>query len=585
MKSERGFAQLYTPEGARVANVDDVWQTYPRPHLRRDSFLCLNGWWEFAVKAKGEDLLSYTEQIRIPFVPQSPLSGIGRNIPDGATLCYRRTFSLSDGFFRKRVILHVDAADQIAQVVINGSLCGEHRGGYERFSVDITDALQEKNVLEIFVRDELEQKILPYGKQKKKRGGMWYTPVSGIWQSVWLESVPDPYVQELRIHSELDGAELTVIMSDGSLCEGTVTVYEPWGESKWRISEGKVRITPTNPIRWSPEHPHLYSMKLNIGEDAISSYFALRSLEIRTVGNIPRLCLNGEPYFFHGLLDQGYFSDGIFLPADAEGYERDILFAKRMGFNMLRKHIKVEPELFYFACDRLGMIVVQDMVNNGSYSFLRDTALPTLGWRCRSDVRMNRNQEQRDAFLAGMEATVRQLDHHPSICAWTIFNEGWGQFDHAVVFDRLKQLDSSRFVDSVSGWFLPQKKENLRSDVESYHVYFKPVRLSFGDKPTVLSEFGGYSYRVSGHCFNLDKNYGYRTFSERKDFEDALERLYREEILPAVHEGLCASVYTQLSDVEDETNGLITYDRNVEKVTAARMRAIADSLQEEIKKI
>lgn len=581
---KNGFAQLYTQEGEMLPDTfEDVWQIYPRPHLRRDSFFCLNGFWDFTVTDGATESVTYTERIWVPFVPQSPLSGVGREIPDSAILCYRRIFSLPDGFQCGRVILHVDAADQICCVSLNGRFLGEHRGGYERFSLDVTDALRQENVVEIFVRDELEQRILPYGKQKKKRGGMWYTPISGIWQSVWLESVPERYVRELRFCSDLRGTDVTVLMNDGSLCEGTVTVREPWGDSEWKIENGRVRIDPTDPVLWSPEQPHLYDAILKIGEDEVFSYFALRSLGTRTLEGVGRLCLNGRPYFFHGLLDQGYFSDGIFLPADPQGYERDILFAKRMGFNMLRKHIKVEPEIFYYACDRLGMTVVQDMVNNGHYSFLRDTALPTVGFRRRSDRRMHRDEEQRAAFLEGMEATVRQLAHHPSICAWTVFNEGWGQFDHALVFERLKQLDSSRFIDSVSGWFMPKKSEELHSDVESHHVYFKPVSLSSSDKPLVLSEFGGYSYRVTGHCFNLNKNYGYRTFTDGTEFEDALEKLYLEEIVPAVRAGLCASVYTQLSDVEDETNGLITYDRKVEKVSEARMRAIADALQEAMK--
>ena len=315
----------------------------------------------------------------------------------------------------------------------------------------------------------------------------------------------------------------------------------------------------------------------------MESYFALRTLETRMVAGKPRLCLNGDPYFFHGLLDQGYFSDGIFLPALAEGYERDILAAKGMGFTMLRKHIKVEPEQFYYDCDRLGMVVFQDMVNNGDYSFFRDTALPTVGLKRWNDCRLHKDPATRDAFLSGMEETVRRLSRHPSVCYWTIFNEGWGQFDHAEAYARLRAIDDTRWIDSVSGWFLPKKGKTV-SDVDSLHVYFKPIRFSLSDRPTVLSEFGGYAYGVTGHLFNPDKSYGYRSFDSSAALEEALERLYREQVIPAAEAGLCADVYTQLSDVEDEINGLMTYDRKVEKVSREKLIAIADALREAVKK-
>ena len=304
------------------------------------------------------------------------------------------------------------------------------------------------------------------------------------------------------------------------------------------------------------------------------SYFALRTLDIREVNGISRLCLNGKPYFFHGVLDQGYFSDGIFTPASPKCYDNDILAMKNLGFNMLRKHIKIEPEYFYYACDRLGMIVFQDMVNNGDYSFFRDTALPTAGLKSLPDRYLHRDPATRQAFIRGMEETVAQLHNHPSVCCWTIFNEGWGQFDSDNMYRRLKELDSTRFIDTASGWF-----RGGASDVDSQHVYFKPVKLKPSDKPIFLSEFGGYVYRVEEHVFNPDKTYGYRIFDDCQKFEDALMDLYEKEVLPHIGMGLCATVYTQLSDVEDETNGLLTYDRKVCKVDASRMRDMAAKLK------
>ena len=575
---------LYTPEGESLKKEPKgyiPWNEYPRPRMERDSFYCLNGEWEFCTCKQG-DVPSYNEKILVPFVPESVLSGIGREMPRGERLCYRRELSVSEPLGGKRALLHIGAADQIAEVLLNGDSLGLHTGGYAGFSFDITSFVKDKNLLEIFVSDQLENKILPYGKQCYKRGGMWYTPVSGIWQTVWMEIVPERYISDIKITADGEGADVSVIMSDGSVAKGFVTLHTPECDSYFWMDGGHARICPEKPRLWSPEDPYLYRISVSADGDRVRSYFALRTLDIRRVGDVPRLCLNGKPYFFHGLLDQGYFSDGIFLPATPDGYERDILTAKRLGFNMLRKHIKTEPERFYYDCDRLGMAVFQDMINNSDYSFFRDTALPTVGIKKLNDKRLHKNERSRAAFLSAMDETVERLSFHPSMVYWTIFNEGWGQFDHAAAYERLKKLDETRFVDSVSGWFTPKKASELRSDLESFHVYFKPVRLKKAeDKPIVLSEFGGYSLKIEGHTFNLKDNYGYSTMKTDKELEDALERLYLGEVLPAVKEaGLSAAVYTQLSDVEDETNGLLTYDRRVVKVGEERMLSIADALYE-----
>ena len=279
------------------------------------------------------------------------------------------------------------------------------------------------------------------------------------------------------------------------------------------------------------------------------------------------------------MLDQGYWSDGIFTPASPACYVRDILAAKKLGFNTLRKHIKIEPQRFYYECDCLGMAVFQDMVNNGRYSFIRDTALPTIGLKRLPDKLLHRNPECRAAFRTHVGQTVRQLQNHPCILYWTIFNEGWGQFDSSSVYRSLKRLDPTRLIDSASGWFHPGE-----SDVESIHVYFKPYKFRPTEKPVVLSEFGGYVYRPEGHLFNPDKAYGYRFFKSRAEYQAAVEKLYRNEILPAIRKGLCAAIYTQLSDVEDETNGILSYDRQIEKLTPESMQALAQEMQTEVKR-
>jgi len=570
---QQEFFDLYTPESEAL--TQHPWQSYPRPQMRRDIWFNLNGWWDFAVSSDREPPQQYPEQILVPFPPQSLLSGIHRNIPEDMFLFYRKAFSLPEEFRSGRVLLHVGAADQIASVRLNGIPLGEHTGGYDPFTFDITHALQEENTLVIRVADQMSRGVLPSGKQSAKRGGMWYTPVSGIWQTVWMERVPEHYIRRIHIHTNETGAEITV---DGNLPDGTVCVQTPNGELQVPLTRNAARIELDSPRLWSPENPYLYQCTLCAGEDRVETYFALRTLSIETVNGIRRLCLNGKPYFFHGLLDQGYWSDGLFTPADPLCYEKDILAMKSLGFNTLRKHIKVEPEQFYYDCDRLGMVVFQDMVNNGGYNFLRDTALPTIGLKHRNDHRMHRDQETREAFLRTMEITVRQLENHPCVCYWTIFNEGWGQFDSASVYRRMKDLDSSRFIATVSGWF-----KGGESDVTAEHVYFKSFRPVLTDKPLVLSEFGGYAFLPEGHAFHPGKEYGYRHYKTRQEFALGVQNLYQTEIIPAVKAGLCAAIYTQVSDVEDETNGLFSYDRKVLKLKPEEMLPIARRLQEEVR--
>ncbi len=529
---------------------------YPRPQLMRDSFFSLNGEWDIEVSDKSG---SKSGKIIVPYPPESSLSGIGDAAAGAKKLNYKKAFILPEGFVCERVILNIGAADQRAKVYLNGECLGEHRGGYFPFSFDITEHLKPQNELEIEVFDDTLDITEPYGKQRAKRGGMWYTSVSGIWQSVWLESVPREYVRSLKIDMRENGA---VITAEG-VKNGSVQVE---GEGEYPLVNGVCEVRLENPVCWSPENPHLYYFTLTAGADKIKSYFAARTLEIKEVDKIARLCLNGKPYFFNGLLDQGYFEDGIFTPKTLDEYERDVRLAKELGFNMLRKHIKIEPERFYFECDRQGIAVFQDMVNNGDYSFLRDTALPTIGLKRRRDSRAHKNKTAREKFITDMERTVKLLYNHPSICLWTIFNEGWGQFESSAAYCRLKELDSSRFVDTASGWF-----KGGESDVVSEHVYFKPYKHKNGSKPVILSEFGGYAHRVEGHCFG-DKQYGYKIFKDREEFEKAFIELYREQILPNIEKGLCAAVYTQLSDVEDETNGLITYDREKIKLNKEKIR-------------
>lgn len=536
---------LYTQKGEQLGG--NYIPPYPRPQMKRNSFFSLDGIWELEVGNQHYDIL-------VPFCPESLLSGVGKYFGN-QLLCYRRTFTLPIGFVKSRVLLHFGAVDQTCTLLLNGREVGEHTGGYNPFSFDITDYLEEENQITLLVTDNVNNPTLPYGKQKEKRGGMWYTPVSGIWQSVWLESVPQEYIRSLKIDVTLHSAHIAF----EGIMAGEVTVEG----ATFPIKNGKADIVIQNPKHWTPESPYLYPFTATSGEDTIESYFALRTLEIK--GN--RLLLNGNPYFFNGVLDQGYFSDGLYTPAHVREYEQDILKMKSLGFNMLRKHIKVEPEAFYYYCDKHGMAVFQDMVNNGKYSFLRDTALPTLGFLRKKDTRTHKNPATRKAFVEGMKQTVHQLYNHPCIVEWTIFNEGWGQFCADEMYHTLKQWDSSRFIDSASGWFTAEK-----NDFTSLHIYFRKVKAKKSQKPLFLSEFGGYSYKIQEHSFNPTKTYGYGKYKTREEFVNAFRNLYQNELLPLREQGLCACVYTQLSDVEDETNGILTYDRKVMKIKPEEIR-------------
>ena len=558
------FHKLYTKEGKEIDL--QPWNEYPRPQMKRKSFFSLNGPWEFYANG------GQKETILVPFPPESILSGIGRDMGKYPFLVYRKIFSLPHDFKKDRVFLHFGAVDQVAKVKLNNVIIGVHRGGYDAFSFDITDILLDKNILEVEVTDELESGILPYGKQRRKRGGMWYTPISGIWQTVWLESVAHNHIKNLRVETGDNYAEIIADAPDGK-----VILKTPYAKTENEFKDGRARINFKSPRLWSPEDPYLYRFELRTKDDEVESYFAMRKLEICEVDGVERLCLNGKPYFFHGVLDQGYYSDGIFLPASPENFRRDIQTMKSLGFNTLRKHIKVEPEIFYYECDRLGIIVFQDMINNGSYSFVRDTALPTAGLKRLPNAFRSKNQRAESEFEKSMCNTVKQLYSHPCVCYWTIFNEGWGQFRAKDMYQTLKWLDSTRFIDTTSGWFTSKQ-----SDVESLHIYFKPVKIKKRKKrikPIVLTEFGGYSYKISEHSFNEKKTYGYKKFDNKEDFENAVYSLYEKEIIPNVKEGLCGAILTQLSDVEDETNGILTYDRQVIKLNKERMLSIAERLK------
>ena len=571
-KEKQSQRELKTPYYER-GRVEIPWNIYPRPQMVRDSFFCLNGKWNFEIKCGKDFPENYTNKITVPFSPEAKLSGVMKTPNNKEYLFYRRFFTLPENFVQEKVILHFGALDGVCEVFVNNTLAKVNEIGYTPFSADITSLLTDgENEIKIRVKDDTSP-ALPYGKQRKRRGGMWYTPISGIWQTVWLESLPEDAIESLKITQTDAYAKIRVTGGKG---QKTLTLTDS-GEV-FSFDGDEITIFPKNPRHWTPETPYLYYFTLKCGKDEIKSYFALRSIGICDTPHGKSLSLNGKPYLFNGLLDQGYFPDGIFLPASFEGYENDILTAKKLGFNMLRKHIKIEPLIFYHLCDKLGMVVFQDAVNNGKYSFIFDTALPTVGFKKKSDKNLHRDKKTRENFLECADGMTELLYNTPSVLYYTIFNEGWGQFCADSVYERFKAADETRIYDSTSGWFWQNK-----SDVDSYHIYFKKIDVRMGKRPLVISEFGGYSYRIEEHCFS-EKNYGYAKYGTEEDFTAAITRLYEEELIPLAKQGACAFVYTQLSDIEDETNGFLTYDRQIVKTDADKMRTLCERLTEEFNK-
>ena len=557
--------ELSTDYENDIINCDIPFSEYPRPQLKRDSYICLNGKWRFRIIRDGGVYLNST--ITLPFCPESRLSGIEAEIKDEDVLVYDREFIVDESFIKAKTLLHIGASDQYTRIFFNETEVGYNEGGYLPITCDVSRLIKSgENRIRIKVKDPLCLD-LPYGKQTKKRGGMWYTKVSGIWQTVWLESIPNNAISALKITPDTHGVNIEV-------CGGNKKKTLIFEGKEYSFAGNSIYLIVDEPKLWTPDSPHLYEFELVSGEDRVSSYFALRTVRIKEKNGKSYITLNGKPIFCHGLLDQGYFPDGIFLPASERGFREDILRMKACGFNMLRKHIKLEPDIFYYYCDKYGMLVFQDMINSGRYSFLVDTALPTVFLK--KGISHKATKERKAHFDATCYGIINALYNHPSVVYYTIFNEGWGQFDASEYYAKLKTADPTRIYDTTSGWF----KVN-ESDVESDHVYFKPIKLKAVDgKPMVLSEFGGYVYKVDGHSFNPNKTYGYKFFKTQKEFEDALVALYENEVIPAIDDGLCAAVYTQVSDVEDETNGLLSYDRKILKVSDKRMNTLAQKLYE-----
>ncbi len=557
---------------------------YPRPQLRRNSYLNLNGIWEYAITKTAEKPAAMQGEIVVPFSPETPLSGVGHILQPDEYLWYRRSVTLPEGFFRGgRLLLHFGAVDQCCTVWVNGQEAGSHTGGYLPFTLELTDLLPADTLtLELRVTDPTDTGSFSRGKQRLKNTGIWYTPQSGIWQTVWMECVPENYLRSLRItpkpeenavHIRLEAddpamAAVTICRDGGIIAKGQT---DENGESTLTIPAEELRL-------WSPENPFLYDAAITLaGGDKVESYFGMRAFGIgKDEKGLPRLLLNGKPYFQNGLLDQGYWSDGYYTAPSDEALIHDIAEMKRLGFNMLRKHIKVEPLRWYYHCDRLGMLVWQDMMNGGeSYSPLSIYVFSNLGLRVKDDRYryFSRSDEAgRTHYYEELGQMIDLLYNTVSLALWVPFNEGWGQFDALKAAEFIRKRDDTRPIDHASGWY-----DQGGGDIKSIHWYFRPYHHKQPPKeqrPICLTEYGGYNCAVPGHCWGEGAEFGYKKIADPAEFNRAFQKLMEEQIIPAKERGLAAAVYTQVSDVEGERNGLLTYDRKVCKANEAIFRAV-----------
>lgn len=546
---------------------------YPRPQLVRENWMNLNGTFSYAILPQSQPWPErYDGEILVPFAVESLLSGVEKPLLPNERLWYQKKFTLPERMADKTILLHFGAVDWKCRVYINKTLVGEHTGGYCAFTFDITAFLQPgENELVVGVYDPTDNGWQQRGKQVIQTHGFWYTATSGIWQTVWLEAVSECYVQGLKLLPDTDNGTLSLQTklndAEGVALKAAVTFD---GESVFSgdISTDAVIAVP-NAKLWSPEEPNLYDIRLEVYRDGVrtdtvTSYFGMRKFHVdKDASGKPRLFLNNKPYFQKGLLDQGYWPDSGLTPPTDEAMIFDISEMKRLGFNMLRKHIKVEPLRWYYHCDRLGMLVWQDMVSGGEYigNFYAGV-LPNIGILHVKDnknyARFKRTKpEWREDYRRELAEMIDLLYNTVSLYAWVPFNEAWGQFDALEICERVRRQDASRVIDHASGWY-----DQGGGDIQSMHKYILPIRMrKLDDRAFVITEFGGYSRKVPGHTWNLKKAFGYLMFPDKAKLTAAYARLLQKQVIPLIEQGLSGTIYTQLSDVENEVNGIYTYDR------------------------
>ena len=571
-------------------NPDSPLPDYPRPQLVRDNWQNLNGPWNYAIQAKGEIPTKIDQgKITVPFAAESLLSGVHKTVGPDAELWYERSFDLSLNRGKNRVLLHFGAVDWESEVWVNDQRVGIHQGGFDGFSFDVTPFLEKGKTQKIKVRvwDPSDSGPQPRGKQVKEPKGIWYTPVTGIWQTVWLESVPETHLKSLysvtdwensalvfsqEINGNSDGMELQIIISEAGM-----EVYS----SLAPVSDTR-KIILENPKTWSPESPFLYDIKVSLLQgkkvvDEIRSYAAFRDIRMsQDSEGFQRMFLNGEPLFQYGPLDQGWWPDGLYTAPTDEALAFDIQKTKEMGFNMIRKHVKVEPARWYYHADKLGMLVWQDMPSGDMGN--RWEVRPGI---IREGMNKNRTAESEQIFKTEWEEIINEFKFFPSIVVWVPFNEAWGQFKTAEIVDITRALDPTRLINSASGGNFEMEGTDVVGDILDLHNYPDPVMPdpgTFGKSDLmVLGEFGGLGLPIEGHTWLNKDNWGYQTFTSKQDLQTRYERLMVDlkKLIPL---GLAAAIYTQTTDVEIETNGLMTYDRKIFKFDEKFLKNIHSGL-------
>jgi len=582
-----GKTQLLTPWGAHL-DKNDVLSEYPRPQFARASFYSLNGPWDFRIIGPNSESLRQGT-ILVPFAPESVLSGVGHQLQPAETLVYERTVALPEEFNRGVVYLHFGAVDQEADISIDGKTIGRHVGGFTPFSFDVTGVIGLKPfALKVAVKDYSDTHHHQTGKQKLHAEGIFYTAQSGIWQTVWLESVPTNHLKTVRVTPLWREKSFQIdceTAGEGDI-EATIS-FQGKIEGHHCSKEKRLIISIAHIHPWSPEMPALYDIEIKFGQDVVKSYGAMRFFEKRRdSGGLMRFYLNEKPYLMLGVLDQGYWPDGLMTAPSAAAFVYDIGMMKKMGFNTIRKHIKIESLRFYYHCDRLGMLVMQDMINGGSpRSIVPNGVMAMMGihvkdrhyrWFGREDG------QSRVQYMTELKEMLTHLHSVPSIAVWTPFNEAWGQFDSCGVTKLIRHQDGTRLIDHASGW-----SDQGCGDFYSRHLYFTKIRFSrlmARKRVGALTEFGGHAFKVNGHMFDDEKAFGYKMMENEVALCKSLEKLWKR-LAEQIKKGLSVIVYTQLSDVENEVNGLMTYDRAAVKVDCEKMRELNDGLRQTFAKV
>ena len=535
-------------------NINSPLNEYPNPQFKRNSYYSLNGKWNYKITKNISNLDNIDKTIIVPYPIESKASQVNTKLEKDEYIIYYKSFNLDKNFIKENTFITFLGVDQEFSLIINGHTINNLIPLNNPIRIDISKYIKEENDLYVIVKDNLNY-IFPLGKQSKKPKGIFYTPFSGIYYPVYLESLENNYIEDIKISTSINSVSLSVFTSSDKyeviIKENNQVIHDSIYKEK------EIRININNPILWDINNPFLYNLIIKTETDCVESYFGLR--EIKLINNI--FYLNNKEIFLNGLLNQGYYPESIITPPSYQLLEYEIKLVKELGFNTLREHIKLDVPYFYYLCDKYGILVLQDFINNGKYNFLTQTALPTIGLSKKNDKCMNNNQIQRKNFITCAEMIINNLHNHPCIVGYTIFNEGWGQFDSDNVYDYFKNKYPNLIFDSTSGWFIQTK-----SDLNSYHWYFKNLsNLQTTNKIIFLSEFGALCYKYKDHCYSDKKVFAYTYFNSLNELEKAYIDLFKNKIIP-YKDKINGCIYTQLTDIEEEDNGLLTYDREILKI-------------------